>query len=92
MRYYFKRSEDSARWDAIIEHLHEPFDAPEITLYPETPEILEDYENNDNTDWWPVSRFDGMTGTAGDFATIEEAKEDYYSTEGWELYCYLHDC
>ena len=92
MRYYYKFSEHCKREDMFEDRARcgMPFDdIPPITLYLETPEIREDYENNDNTEWWLV---ENKQIQKVDFNSPEEAEDAYYAEVGFNWYCYLHDC
>ncbi len=90
MVYYFHLEDSEARETAFMNgELAQP-----ITLYPETPEILAELEEDvcQFCDWWAVWKPGTFSTEPGDFATIEEAYESYYQNEGESLYCRIHDC
>ena len=88
MRYWFKLSED---YQLTIDILNG--DKPtKVTLYEEKDEIISDFENNPNSDWWAVWRHGDFSTEPGDYNSIEEAKEDYYANVSERVYCISHDC
>ena len=86
MKYYFKLSEASERRDAILAG-REP---ERITLYEETPSIIEDFQNNELSDWGPVEKVG--SSSKNEFSSEQEAEKEYYCQEGIDIYCILHDC
>ena len=88
MRYYFRLSESAARTDAMMEGKA----IPPIALYEETQEILDSIENDELSDWWGVYKPTTNSAEWADYDSIDEAFEDYYTNEGIEWYCMVHDC
>lgn len=87
MKYWFKLSESSDRKEAIKRG-----ETPSpITLYPETKAIVDDFQDNELSDWWAVYKW-GSSNKAGEFDTKEEAEKAYYSNESEDIYCEIHDC
>lgn len=87
MVYWFKLSDSAKRKEDILNG-----DEPSpITLYEETKEIIKDFYENDLSDWWAV--WSGVfSSEPTNFNSKEEAKQAYYTNEGEEIYCILHDC
>ena len=88
MRYYYKHTDKSQRRRDIIEGN----DPKPIRLYPETEEIVKDFENNPTSDWWGVYRFGTFSTEFADFDSIEDARAEFYSTESEDIYAFVHDC
>lgn len=87
MRYWFRLSESYERKEAIKGH-----ETPSpIILYPETQDIVDDFQNNELSDWWAVWKT-GDSAKAGEFNTKEEAEKAYYCNESEAIYCEIHDC
>ena len=88
MVYYFSLDAEDARVKAIL-HGEEP---KPLILHEETPEILEDLENNEFSDWWAVWKHGAYSTEPGDFESKEQALEDQYANEAESIYCIIHDC
>ena len=87
MKYYYKLSEASRR-DELMDAGYTPND---IHLYRETETIKNSFDNDDNSDWWPVHKFDDFSWNAGDFRDVNEAAEEYYANEAHSRYERIHD-
>lgn len=87
-RYFFSM-DACAEIEAALIHGE---DVPELVLFVETPEIVEDFENNENSDWWPVWRCGDYSTEPGFYQSVDEAMEDYASNIGESVYCRVHDC
>lgn len=87
-RYFFSM-DACAEIEAALVHGE---DVPELVLFVETPEIVEDFENNEASDWWPVWRCGDYSTEPGYYQSIDEAMEDYASNIGETVYCRVHDC
>lgn len=91
MKFYYKLSESSKRTETIL--AGNPRECEPITLYPETPEILREMENERvDSDWWPVWELGQPSWVPGDFPTKEDAEHAYYQAEGESIYCMMYDC
>lgn len=88
MKFYFKMSESDKRKQAI-KNGRKP---AEITLYRESPRILNDFLTNDMSDWWPVWEHGTFSTEPGEFKDAREATEEYYANEAEDIYCWMHDC
>ena len=88
MVYYFSMKQSNLRkQDIQIGKEPRP-----IRLFPETPEIVDDFENNISSDWWGVYRKGHPSSDFADFDSIEDAYTAYYTNEGEDIYCMQHDC
>ena len=88
MRYYYSLEAAEKR----IENYIEGREMEPIVLYPETQEIIEDFENNELSDWWGVYRCGTRSTDFADFATREEAEKEFACAEGITIYERMHDC
>lgn len=88
MRYFFNLDKAYNREQALINGEY----APPIVLTAETPEIIDEWENNPDSKWWAVYKFNAPSWEAGDFASLEEAEDAFYANEGDSVYCHIHDC
>ena len=86
MVYWFKLSESAKRKKDIMSGI-EP--SP-IHLYEESAKIVDDFYTNEFSDWWALC--DGYNSEPTDFNSKEEAEKAYYTNEGEEIYCIIHDC
>lgn len=87
MVYFFKLTDSENRVDGYIEG--RPIEP--ITLFEESAEIWKDYEENEESDWWPVTRY-GNPAEIPNFSSMEEAETEYMAAEGFEVYCRMNDC
>ena len=89
MKYWYKLS-DKERY---IESYIGGYEALPVKLYPETEEIVKDFEENELSDWWGVTRFNQRNfAEFTDFATREEAEKEFAAQLGNDIYCKMHDC
>lgn len=74
MRYWFKLSDK----DRFVENYIEGRDTVPVKLYPETAEIVQDFENDPLSDWWGVVRY-GQRDFADftDFASRVDAEKEF---------------
>lgn len=87
MIYFFSLTESAKRVEGYIEGTRiEP-----IVLVEASSEIWKDYEENETSDWWPVTRY-GHPDEFSEFSTREEAEKEYLAGEGFEIYCKMHGC
>jgi len=87
MVYFFKLTDSANRVDGYIEG--RPIEP--ITLFEESAEIWKDYEENEQSDWWPVTRY-GHPDEIPEFSTREEALQEYTAEEGFTIYSRMHGC
>lgn len=78
MVYYFKLSEQEKRINKFLEGAD--LGKETIYLYPESPRILEDFEKNPLSDFFPVEKRT-VAGVKDDFETITEAMQAYIDGE-----------
>lgn len=85
MVYFFSLTASAQRVeDYIDDNPMEP-----IVLVEESSEIWKDYEENEKSDWWPVTRY-GHPDEVTDFGTREDAENEYLASEQFEIYCRMH--
>lgn len=85
MVYFFSLTASAQRVeDYIDDNPMEP-----IVLVEESSEIWKDYEENEKSDWWPVTRY-GHPDEVPDFGTREEAENEYLASEQFEINCRMH--
>ena len=65
---------------------------PEAVLFAQTPEILRDFRENPQSDWWPVWRNGHFSTEPGRFNSADEAMGEYMTNVAESVYCYVHDC
>lgn len=73
-----------------LEYGDEP--VPEAVLFVQTPEILRDFRENPQSDWWPVWKFGHYSTEPGRFSSVDEAMEEYMTNVCESVYCRVHDC
>ena len=88
MRYYYSLEEAEKR---ITDYIEGNEQKP-ITLYPETDEIVKDFESNGLSDWWGVYRCGARSTEFADFATRDDAEKEFNYNEGVKIYERMHDC
>ena len=87
MRYWYKLS-DASKWEDMI-IAGEDIPVNIVPVYEETKEIVDNFENDPLSDWWPVKGFgDGRL----EFEDEDDAEAELYADLGDSLYCRLHDC
>ena len=82
MRFWYKLT-DADLWEANFLNGKE-FEMP---VYEETKEIVDDFYNNEYSDWWQV-RCWGRE----EFKDADDARADLVADLGDSLYCRMHDC
>lgn len=87
MVYFFSLTASAQRVEDYIEgNATEP-----IVLVEATSEIWKDYQENETSDWWPVTRY-GHPDEVPEFGTREEAENEYAAAEQFTIYCRMHNC
>lgn len=87
MVYFFSLEASKKRIEAFIEgRIAQP-----IVLVESSEEIVKDFEENETSDWWPVTRY-GHPDEVPEFETREEAVNEYNALEGFNVYCRMHNC
>ena len=84
MRYWYKFS-DADKWEnCFIEG--KDFKVP---VYEETQDILDDFYNNEFSEWWQIKRW-GKDDY--EFDNEQDAWSDLMADLGDSLFCKLNDC
>lgn len=87
MVYFISLTASAKRVDDYIEgNPMEP-----IVLVEASSEIWKDYQENETSDWWPVTRY-GHPDEVPEFDTRKEAENEYLASEQFEIYCRMHNC
>lgn len=89
MKFWFKLSQAN-KWEKAV--INRDSYIPAVLVLDDTPEIARDFEENEDSDYWPVYRFGSFSTEPGDFSSKAEAEEELYACLGESLYCKVHDC
>lgn len=87
MKFYYKSSEAVRRNDLM----DEGYTPDDIHLYRETEAIKNSYDNDLNSDWSPVCRYDDRFVDSSDFSNVHEAAEAFYEFEAICRYERIND-
>ena len=78
MKYYFKLSEMEKRVKNLVNGRP---NIKCIRLYPETDQILNDFEHNTMSDWWGVWKYGTPSHDFTEFDTKADAEKAYLDNE-----------